>query len=203
MSIGSIGISTVGVSNLSVQEQLVNELNVEQTQMNQLETEISTGQQFQLPSQDPEAALQVMSIQSMLQRKAQAQTDISASQSSLSQADSTLSGVSSLLTSVQSAALSVVGSTATAAQRQAVVQQIDQAVQQMITLGNTQFNGQNLFGGTDTTSPPFSMDAAGNVVYAGNSNPTESYVNVNQLFATSVTGARPSAPSPSRCKARP
>ena len=188
MSISIIGISTAGVSNQSVQDQLVSELDSEQTQMNQLETEISTGYQFQLPSQDPQAALQVKSIQSLLERKTQVQTNISASQSSLSQTDSTLSSVSNLLTSVQSAALGAVGSTATAAQRQAVVQQIDQAVQQMITLGNTQFNGQQLFGGTNTTTPPFSMNAAGNVVYSGSSDPTESYVDLNQLFATSVTG---------------
>ncbi len=185
---GITGISTTGVSNLSVQDLLINELNSQQTAMNQLETEISTGYQFQLPSQDPSAALQVESIQSLLERKTQMQTNISASQSSLSQTDSTLSSVANLLTSVQSAALGVVGSTATASQRQAVVQQIDAAVQQMVSLGNTQFNGQQLFGGTDTTTPPFSMDAAGNVVYSGSATPTQSYVDINQLMATSITG---------------
>ena len=152
-----------------MQDQLVSQLDANQTQMNQLETEISTGYQFQLPSQNPQAAMQVESIQSLLERKTQAQTNISTNQTYLSQTDSTLSSVSNLLTSVQSAALSVVGSTASASQRQAVVQQIDQAVQQMVTLGNTQFNGQQLFGGTNTTTPPFSIDAAGNVVYSGSS----------------------------------
>ncbi len=185
---GITGISTTGVSNLSLQNLLINELNSQQTAMNQLETEISTGYQFQLPSQDPSAALQVEGIQSLLERKTQMQTNISASQSSLSQTDSTLSSVANLLTSVQSAALGVVGSTATASQRQAVIQQIDAAVQQMVSLGNTQFNGQQLFGGTDTTTPPFSMDAAGNVVYSGSSTPTKSYVDINQLVATSITG---------------
>jgi flagellin-like hook-associated protein FlgL len=185
---GIIGIPTTGVSDLSVRDQLVNELDSQQTAMDQLQTEISTGEQFQLPSQDPQAALQVMSIQSLLQRKTQAQTSISTIQSSLSQADSTLSSVANLLTSVQSAALSAVGSTANASQRQAVIEQIDSSVQQLVTLGNTQFDGQNLFGGTDTTTPPFSMNAAGNVVYSGNSTPTQSYVDVNQLFASSITG---------------
>ncbi|MGO9115625.1 MAG: flagellar hook-associated protein FlgL [Thermoguttaceae bacterium] len=187
---GILGISTTGISNLSMQDLLIGELNANQTQMNQLETEISTGYQFQLPSQNPQAAMQVEGIQSLLERKTQMLTNISTSQSSLSQTDSTLTTVSNLLTSVQSAALSVVGATATAAQRQAVVQQIDSAVQQLVSLGNTQFNGQQLFGGTNTTTPPFSIDGAGNVVYSGTSNPTESYVDVNQLSATSITGAQ-------------
>ena len=188
MGIGIIGIPSAGVSNLSIQEQLISQLDANQLQMDQLETEISSGYQFQLPSQNPQAALQVEGIQSMLERYVQTQTNIGAAQSSLSQTDSTLSSVSSLLTSIQSAALSVTGSTTSAAQRQAVIQQIDQAVQQMVSLGNTTFNGQQLFGGTNTTTPPFSMNAAGNVVYSGSSEPTESYVDVNQLFATSITG---------------
>ena len=32
------------------------------------------------------------------------------------------------------------------------------------------------------------MNAAGNVVYSGTSEPTESYVDLNQLSATSITG---------------
>ena len=198
------GISTTGVSNLSMQNQLLNELDSQQTQMNQLETEISTGYQFQLPSQDPEAAMQVESIQSLLERYSQTQTNISSSQNLLSQTDSTLSSVSNLLTSVQSAALSAVGSTASTSQRQAVVEQIDQAVQQMVSLGNATFDGQQLFGGTDTTTPPFTMTEAGNVVYSGTSEPTESYVDLDQLTATSVyrrPGLRSDFPADPRSRA--
>ncbi len=184
------GISTTGVSSLSTQNQLLNELGSQQTQMNQLATEISTGYQFQLPSQDPEAAMQVENIQSLLERYSQTQTNISSSQNFLSQTDSTLSSVSNLVTSVQSAALSAVGSTASSSQRQAVIEQIDQAVQQMVSLGNATFEGQQLFGGTDTDTPPFTMTEAGNVVYSGTSEPTESYVDLDQLTASSITGAQ-------------
>ena len=188
MSINIVGISPAGVSNLSVQNQLLQQLNSGQTQMSQLEMEISTGHQFQLPSENPLAVLQVEGIQSLLQRKDQALANISANQSLLSQADSTLGSVSSLLASIQSAALGVVGSTASPDQRQAVIQQVDQAIQQLVGLGNTQLNGQSLFSGAGGSATPFSLDAAGHVVYSGSSTPTQSYVDVNQLMATSVTG---------------
>ncbi len=190
MTLGIIGISNTGISNISMQNLLVSELNSNQTQINQLQTEISSGYQFQLPSQNPQAAMQVEGIQSLLERKTQMQTNISSSQSSLSQTDSTLSSAANLLTSVQSAALSVVGTTATASQRQSVIEQIDSSIQQLVSLGNAQYNGQNLFGGTDTTTPPFSIDAAGNVAYSGNSTPTKTYVDVGQLFDSSITGAQ-------------
>jgi len=185
-----IGIFPSGVSNQTMRDQLLRQLDANQVQMSQLETEISTGYQFQLPSQNTEAAMQVESIQSMLERTTQLQTNISTNQNYLSETDSTLSSVSSLLTSIQSAALSAVGSTANASERQAVVQQINSAVEQMVTLGNTQFNGQQLFGGTNSAAPPFSIDAAGNVVYSGSAEPAQSYSDLNQLFATGVTGAQ-------------
>jgi flagellar hook-associated protein 3 len=181
-------IFTSGVSLQSNQLQLLNELNSQQTAMSQLETEISSGNQFQLPSQEPGAAFQVEGIQSLLQRYVQTQSNISTSQGYLSQTDSTLSSVSSLVTSVQSSALSAVGATATASQRAAVVQQINQALQELVSLGNTTYNGRSLFGGTDTGAAPFSVDGQGNVVYSGSTQPTQSYVDLNQLAPTSVTG---------------
>ena len=132
--------------------------------------------------------MQVEGIQSMLERKTQAQTNISTNQNYLSQTDSTLTSVSDLLTSIQSTALSAVGSTASSSQRQTVIQQIDQAVQQLVSLGNTQFNGQSLFSGMNSAETPFSVNAAGNVVYSGSAEPNQSYVDVNQIMATSITG---------------
>jgi flagellin-like hook-associated protein FlgL len=184
------GISASSVSQLSIQNQLISELDSQQEAMNVLEEQISTGDAFQLPSQNPGAAMQVESIQSLLQRYSQTQSSISTNQSYLSQTDSTLSSVSSLLTSAQAAALSAVGATANASERTAAVQEINQTIQQLVSLGNTTFNGRQLFGGTDTGAAPFAVNAAGNVVYSGSSQPTEAYTDLNQLSATSITGAQ-------------
>jgi len=188
MSNSITGVSTARISNQFVRDQLIRQFGSNQTDMFQLETEISTGQQYQLPSENPSSALMVMGIQSLLQRKDQLKTNISTSQTYLGQTDSALSSVSNILTSVRSTALSAVGSTASDSQRQAVVQQVNQAIQQMLTLGNQQISGRQLFGGASATVAPFSLDTAGNVVYSGSSNPVQSYVDLNQLFASSVTG---------------
>ena len=190
MSISIGGISTANVSDLFVRDQLTAQLNSAQTNMYELETEISTGHQFQSPSQDPEAAVQVMGLESILERYSQVQTNISTNQTYLSQTDSTLTSVSNLLTSIQSTALSAVGSTASSSQRQAAVEQINAAIQSLVSLGNTEIDGRQLFGGTDTNTAPFSMNGAGDVIYSGNNNSVQSYDGLNQLFDTSVTGAQ-------------
>lgn len=190
MSISINGIPTSNISDLFVRNQLASQLNSAQTNMYQLQMEISSGYQFQAPSQNPGAAIVVEGIQSLLERYGQLQTNVSTNQSYLSQTDSTLTSVSNLLTSIQSTALGAVGSTAGSTQRQAAVQQISAALQQLVSMGNTQFGGRQLFSGSDTSTPPFSVDAAGNVVYSGNASPTQAYVGLNQLLDTSVTGAQ-------------
>src|SRR5580704_3359505 len=140
MSISITGIPTSGISSEFVRGQLINQLNFGQTNMYQLELEHSTGHQFQLPSENTAAAIQVEGIQSLLERKDQMKSNISTTQSYLSQTDSALSGVSSLLTSIQSTALSAVGTTASPAQRQAVIEQIQQAVQSLVSQGNQQIS---------------------------------------------------------------
>ncbi len=188
MSISITGIPISGVSSQFVRGQLTSQLNIGQANMYQLELELSTGHQFQLPSENTSAAIQVENIQSLLERKGQMKSNISTTQSYLNQTDSTLTSVSNLLTSIQSTALSAVGSTASPAQRQAVIEQIQQAVQSLVTQGNEQMAGRQLFGGNDTSSPPFSVDAASNVVYSGSSASPQTFVDLNQLFDTGITG---------------
>ena len=188
MSISITGIPASGISSEFIRSQLINQLNIGQANMYQLELELSTGHQFQLPSENTPAAIQVEGIQSLLERKDQMKSNISTTQSYLGQTDSTLTSVSNLLTSIQSTALSAVGTTASPAQRQAVIEQIQQAVQSLVSQGNQQIAGRQLFGGNDTASPPFSVDAAGNVVYSGSSASPQTYVDLNQLFDTGVTG---------------
>jgi flagellar hook-associated protein 3 len=188
MSLSITGIPISGISSQFTRGQLVNQLNSGQANMYQLELQLSTGHQFQVPSENTAAAFQVEGIQSLLERKDQMKSNIQMSQSYLNQTDSALSGVSSLLTSIQSTALSAVGTTASPAQRQAVIQQIQQAVQSLVTQGNQQISGRYLFGGNNAATPPFSVDSAGNVVYSGSSASPQTFIDINQLFGTGVTG---------------
>ena len=75
MSISVNGIPTSNISDLFVRDQLMSQLNSAQSNLYQLQEEISSGYQFQTPSQDPTAAIQVEAIQSLLQRYTQELAD--------------------------------------------------------------------------------------------------------------------------------
>lgn len=70
MSISITGIPISGVSSQFVRGQLTSQLNIGQANMYQLELELSTGHQFQLPSENTSAAIQVENIQSLLDARA-------------------------------------------------------------------------------------------------------------------------------------
>ena len=182
-------ISASRISDQFVRQQLLTQVQYDQLQLYQIQMQLATGLQFQVPSEAPAASQRVMSIQSLLQRKSQMKTSVTTNQSYLNQTDSALSSVSTLLTNIRAAAVGVVGSTASQSQRNAVVEQIDQAVSELADIGNQQFNGRYLFSGSNTSVKPFTLNKDGTVTYAGDNNRVLSYVDITSLFSTNVSGA--------------
>ncbi len=128
-----------------------------------------------------------MQLKQIIAQNTQFQTNVQSNQAILSTTDSTLSNIFSSISNIQSLALSVSGTTATNSQRQAAADQVAQTISQLIDIGNQQFDGRYLFGGSDTTTPPFSINN-GYVQYNGNENSQSSYSDLNQLFSTNVDG---------------
>jgi flagellar hook-associated protein 3 FlgL len=182
-----IGIPTTRLSDLFVREQLLNQLQTNESNLYNIQTQLSTGYRYQSISQEPVSALNVINLQSLLQRKAQVQSNINTNQSYLTVTDTALGSVSDLLATVRAAALAVMGSTATDLQRSAAVQQIQQTIQQLLSTGNQQFRGRYLFSGSETGTAPFKP--VGDVVeYTGNEQRLPSYEDLNLLFDTNLNG---------------
>ncbi len=189
MSMSVSNVPTTSVSNLYVQQRLLDQLNSDQTAMLNVETQLSTDKELSAASQDPVVAMQIMNLNNLLASNAQMTTNVTMNQSYMSQTDSALSSMSSLLSTAQSSALAVTGSTATADQRTAASQQISQIVQELMDLGNQQFDGRYLFAGSTTTVVPFTTTADGDIQYNGNDQNLTSFSDLNLPFISNVTGA--------------
>lgn len=187
MSSSISGIPTTRISNLFIREQLMNQIQSTQAKLFTVQTQLSTGHRFQAPSDDPVAALQVMSIQSILERKAQIKTNLDTNQNFLNVTDSALSGVSNLLTDIRSTALSVTGTTVTNLQRQAAAEQVGQVIRQLLNTGNQQYTGRYLFAGSESAQEPFKY-VGDNIQYVGNEQELSSYADLNLLFDTNLNG---------------
>ena len=184
-----VGIPTTRVSDLFIRQRLLAQIQFDQLELFRTETMLSTGHRFELPSDEPVAALRVMSLQSLLERKAQVQANLATNQTFLSATDGALSAVSGILAEVRATALGVMGTTSTETQRLAAAQQVRQALAQLVDTGNQNFRGRYLFAGSATMVRPFEFQRSGTVKYLGNEHRLASFGDVDFMFDTNLTGS--------------
>jgi flagellar hook-associated protein 3 FlgL len=178
-------ISSSYISQLFLASQNQQEAALAQTQQ-----QISTGLQFNTPAQNPSAATQVLGLNATLSQITQYGANANLAQNRLSIEDTTLSSVINVLQSVRSLALQGANATADASTRATLAAQIQSDSQSLLQLANTQDgNGQYLFAGTATTTPPFSQTGGG-VSYAGTQNQRFIQVGNGVQIADSDSGAR-------------
>ena len=141
-----------------------------QSQENTALQQMSTGKRVNVPSDDPLAAAQMVGNQDQSNRTDQYLQNIDTLTSQLQTADTALGSVVTAVT--QAITLGVQGSTGTlsAANRQQIVQNLQGIQSQLVQLANTSVGGSYLFGGTATTTPPYTLDSTSpsGVTYSGN-----------------------------------
>src|SRR5882757_8774733 len=136
-----IPIPTGRVGDYFVRQRLIGQVQSDSVDLAKIQSEVSTGQRMQLPSDDPAAALRAISLQRLMDRKGQIQTNVTANTTFLSAADSTLSSVSDLLNKIRGDTVGVSGTLSDGDARQTLVQEIDQVLQTLINSANSQSQG--------------------------------------------------------------
>lgn len=180
-------IPTTRVSTLFTVQRMAQQVANDQLNLFRVQNQVSTGRRLFLPSDDPPAALRGMTVQRLLERREQLQTNLDGSNSFLAAADSSLANASSIITNIRGSALGVAGTLATDEQRQSIVDQVDRALEQLVNTGNSTFRGRYLFSGSQSLLQPF--DYVGDYVeYRGNEQNLRSHVDLGLLFPTNVPG---------------
>jgi len=160
----------------------------EQTnQMLTLQQEASTGLRILQPSDDPLAALQVLSYQAQNNQLDTYHSNINDAQSKLNASVSTLNQVSQLVAQAKSLALQGSSSTNSPESFLALGTQVGSILQQVISLANTQQGDQYLYGGTASQAAPFSVNSLGQVTYNGSSQSLSEPVGQGQQVQTLYT----------------
>jgi flagellin-like hook-associated protein FlgL len=184
-----IGIPTTRVSNQFVRQRLLTQTQYDQLELFRIQSQLSTGHRYQLPSDDPISSLRVMSIQKLLERKEQVQSNLSTNLSFLTTTDTAMSSIAKIVSDVRADALSAVGTTATDDQREAISLQIGQAIRQLVDIGNQKFRSRYLFAGSTTQTQPFDYTDDKYIEYSGNEDALLSYADIDLLFQTNVPGS--------------
>jgi len=127
-----------------------------------LTSELSSGSRVASLSDDPVAVAQSTLFDSSIAKDDSFVQTASGEASLLQVADSTLGDVVSQITTALSTAVSGNNGTLNASDLVSVAQQLSGIRDQVLSLANTSFQGQYLFGGSQDSTPPFTLDTTTN-----------------------------------------
>ena len=142
-------------------QQLLNSINNSQADLNRAQRQVSSGLRISRASDDPQIVSDLFQVRSDLAQVTQVANNMSAVKGEVDTADAGLQNAVQLME--QAGVLAVQGSntTMTASTRATLAQQVDGILQQMVTVSRTQVNGAYIFGGDQTSTPPYEFDSTG------------------------------------------
>jgi len=185
---GVYPIPTSRTSDLHAQARLRAQLHQDQLDIQRIQAEISTGRKLLVPSDDAFAAHRGMTLQRLLELKAQAKVNLNTTQSYLDASDNSLSHVSQRLNEAKATALGVANLAISEPARETALAEIRRTIEQLVNVGNTQFRGRYLFTGSRTADIPYAM-VDQQVVYRGNERELPSFVDLDLAYASNIPGS--------------
>ena len=132
--------------------------------------ELSSGKSVNEPSDDPTAAALLIENNDQTTFNAGYLQTLSAINGQLSDANSTLSSVQKALQKAISLGVEGANGTLSSSDQAAIIDELQGIQSQVLELANSSYEGKYLFGGTVTSTPPYTVDASdpSGVTYNGN-----------------------------------
>jgi flagellar hook-associated protein 3 FlgL len=141
----------------------------QQSNVNQLDREIATGQTMLDATSDPAGAGKAVALTSSIDRLSYDSGNATAATEQLQNGLGALQQVSTLIDQLRQIALEAADGGTSAASRSALVSTAQSGLQQLVQLANSQApDGSYIFAGTNVNAAPFETLANGQVVFTGN-----------------------------------
>jgi flagellin-like hook-associated protein FlgL len=180
-------------SSLLGSDMATSQIDTIQQQLQATQVEISTGNRINQLSDDPTNSAIILQLQKTLDHQNQYLGNIQQSQSQLGEVDSSLNSLTSLVTQATTLASQDAGSTISPAQRQADATVVQTLYNQALSIGNTNFEGSYIFGGSKSNQQPF-VGVNGGVQFVGSTSVLQNAASPGtlvpfQISAESVFGA--------------
>lgn len=159
-----------------------------QQRMNQDQAEITSGNKINQPSDDPAGAADVVRLTAEKSEIDQYTSNAASGQDRLNYTDTVLGSVQTMIQRIISLGQTALGKNSAATG--ALTAEIDSLRDQIVSSANTDYQGMYLFGGTQTTQPPYAVQTDKSVTYQGNSNSFQVQVGRNSTLQVQVPGSQ-------------
>ena len=159
--------------------------------LNSIQNQISTGKKLTTFADDPAGAAQSLALHTALIDNTQYQRDATQANAFLSASDSALSSATSIIQSARQIALQGANSDQTPDSLAALSSQVDGLTSQLTQLANSDLHGKYLFGGTNTTTPPYDSTQT----YKGNTGTVAATLGPNYSLVLNTPGSTAFGPA--------
>lgn len=159
-----MGINRITSSFLN--EQSIFLLNNNLSGLSKTQVRLSSGKNINKPSDDPVGLTRILDLTNTLTTDARYVRNIGEATAEVNTTDTVLSNVVSLIQRAQELTTQAANFTNNQDGRTAIAQEIDQIINQLVQLGNTDIGGKYIFGGMITDSPPFTR-VGDDITYTG------------------------------------
>ncbi len=142
-------------------------MNALSTDLNNLNTKVASGREFSKASENTSAAVKAFQIRRDLSKTENYKSNIEYAQSSLTNTESSLMHIQELLKEAKVQIMTGNNGTASVDERKIVATELRSIQDQLLKTLNSQASDAYYFGGSNTDTQPFTLDADGKLVYNG------------------------------------
>jgi flagellar hook-associated protein 3 FlgL len=166
-------------------DRLQQNINTSLSNLNSVQTEISTGKKLTDFSDDPAGASESLTLHSSLADNAQYQRDAISAKSYLSSADTALTSATNIVRVARQIAVQGANGVQSSDSYTALSDQVNGLINQLTQIANTDLGGTYVFGGTQTKTAPFDATQT----YQGNAQPLNATIGPGYTIQTSSAGS--------------
>jgi flagellar hook-associated protein 3 FlgL len=149
----------------------------------------STGKAFQRPSQDPVGTNRVMRYRDAISRNERFCLNISEAKGWLQATEAALAEGLTVTQRLRDLCLYGANGVLSDAELRSIAEEVDELSEQLVGVGNTEYNGLYLFGGHRTGSPPY-REGAGGLEYHGDLGERRLEISPHQEIVMNLSGER-------------
>jgi flagellar hook-associated protein 3 FlgL len=133
--------------------------------------QVTSGKRYAAASDDPTAAIGTMAAGSSLRALEQYRTNVQRASSRIDVEDGVLQQIGDLVSRAKELGVTAASSSASAQTRSVANAEVQQIFSQIVSLGNTKFGNEYLFGGQQSTTAPFAVTGSGATLNYTTTNP--------------------------------
>lgn len=146
--------------NMLVRSQMAT-LQTQNAALERAQSQVSTGKKVHTSSDDPAGAAGIMTSNGSIRAIDQYRRNVEGASSRVATEDTVLGQLTSALTRAKELGMSQASDVASDATRAAASAELQQLFTHVVTLGNTRFGDEYLFGGEQSTTQPFAVQGSG------------------------------------------